>query len=251
MTPVDESTPLVVASTNTSKEQSNFYFLERRDSSNTDTNNVTVANVLNSLGEDGEPSSEEIVNMLPKNTVSSEFASRPIFHSPKRRASDQPQPSPFQLFTKLFTNNKNNHKSSNDNSNNMSVKGNSGAAGTMMKPRKAPIKIDPKVFFANERTFLAWLHISVLLAGVSIAILALAEDQNIFSIIYGILLLPVAIAFIVYSMVQYMRRSAMIRRRDPGPYEDIVGPTILTIMLMGSIIIQFSIKLYHLSSKIR
>ena len=42
------------------------------------------------------------------------------------------------------------------------------------------------------------------------------------------------------------RRSKMIRRTAPGPYEDIVGPTVLAIVLIISIIAQFSIKLYSL-----
>lgn len=41
-----------------------------------------------------------------------------------------------------------------------------------IKPRKIPIKVEPKVFFANERTFLAWLHMSVTLASISIAIVS-------------------------------------------------------------------------------
>ena len=71
-----------------------------------------------------------------------------------------------------------------------------------MKQRKAPIKVEPKVFFANERTFLAWLHISIILAGASIAILAFSDENNPGSQLYGIIMLPVAIAFIVYSMYQ-------------------------------------------------
>jgi hypothetical protein len=38
----------------------------------------------------------------------------------------------------------------------------------------------------------------------------------------------------------------MIRRKAPGPYVDIVGPTVLTVILMLSIVTQFSIKLYTL-----
>ena len=75
--------------------------------------------------------------------------------------------------------------------------------GRMVKPRKAPIKVEPKVFFANERTFLAWMHISIILAGASIAILAFSgSDESPESQLYGIVMLPVAIAFIVYSMYQ-------------------------------------------------
>ena len=122
-----------------------------------------------------------------------------------------------------------------------------GEVGTLLKPRKAPVKIEPKVFFANERTFLAWMHLSVVLAGASIAILAFAQDDsNPVSQLYGVVLLPVAIAFIVYSMYQYTRRARMIRHRHPGPYEDVVGPTVLGVMLMVSITAQFALKLYSM-----
>lgn len=136
--------------------------------------------------------------------------------------------------------------------------------GTLIRERRVPIKVEPKVFFANERTFLAWMHASILLAGASVAIVAVADD-NPMSQIYGLILLPVAIAFICYSMYQCKnswvvslflttiayrtlvivdaKRAAMIRRKDPGPYEDTVGPTVLAIMLMISIIAQFVIKL--------
>ncbi len=119
-----------------------------------------------------------------------------------------------------------------------------------MKLRKAPIKIEPKVFFANERTFLAWMHLSVILAGASIAILAVADDsEGQIGQLYGIVLLPVAIAFIVYSMYQYQRRANMIRNRHPGPYEDTVGPTVLCVMLMISILAQFSLKMYSIATQ--
>ena len=71
----------------------------------------------------------------------------------------------------------------------------------VQKLRKAPIKIEPKVFFANERTFMAWMSSATFLASASIVILAYA-DHNPWSQVYGIMLLPVALGFIVYAMVQ-------------------------------------------------
>jgi len=117
----------------------------------------------------------------------------------------------------------------------------------IIKAPSVPVKIDPKVFFANERTFLAWLHVAVLLAGASVAIAALS-DSNVSGPdqLYGVILLPVAISFIVYAMIQYTRRASMIRRKSPGPYVDVAGPTALTVILMFSIVAQFSIKLYTL-----
>ena len=113
-------------------------------------------------------------------------------------------------------------------------------------PRKVPIKVEPKVFFANERTFLAWLHMSITLASISIAIVAFAEDSE-FSQIYGILLLPVSIAFCCYSLWMYIKRANMIRRKDPGPYEDRFGPIALAALLGLSVTINFLVKLYDLT----
>lgn len=75
-----------------------------------------------------------------------------------------------------------------------------GEVGTLLVERKVPVKVEPKVFFANERTFLAWLHVSVILAGASVAIVAFADNSDPWSQLYGIILLPVAICFILYSM---------------------------------------------------
>jgi hypothetical protein len=37
----------------------------------------------------------------------------------------------------------------------------------------------------------------------------------------------------------------MIREHIPGPYVDVAGPTVLTVILIGSIIAQFCARLYH------
>jgi hypothetical protein len=42
-----------------------------------------------------------------------------------------------------------------------------------------------------------------------------------------------------------MRRAYMIREHIPGPYVDVAGPTVLTVILIGSIIAQFCARLYH------
>lgn len=177
----------------------------------------------------------EVIEVAPEGTTEDDFASRAISPSIKRKkeaAIPSPDAPQLSFWDKLFG------RKSNPRSRNY------GEVGTLLRERKVPIKIEPKVFFANERTFLAWLHASVLLAGASVAIVAFADDSDPWSQMYGIILLPVSIAFICYSMYQYARRAAMIRRKDPGPYEDTVGPTVLGIMLMLSILAQFTIKVY-------
>ena len=59
------------------------------------------------------------------------------------------------------------------------------------------------------------MHVSIILAGASIAILAFAgKKSNPGSEIYGLVMLPVAVGFIVYSMYQYTRRAFMIRNNS-------------------------------------
>jgi hypothetical protein len=43
------------------------------------------------------------------------------------------------------------------------------------------------------------------------------SEAHDWSQIYGILLMPVAIGFSIYSLFIYMKRAGMIRRKDPGP----------------------------------
>lgn len=62
-------------------------------------------------------------------------------------------------------------------------------------------KAAPKLFFAGERTFLQWMHTGILLAGISMAMGARSETGSLVDWI-SVLLLPVAIGIMVYSMFQ-------------------------------------------------
>jgi hypothetical protein len=86
-----------------------------------------------------------------------------------------------------------------------------GGVGTLLIPRKVPVKVEPKVHMANERTFLTWLHLVVTLAAASMTILKFASDESAASIIFGLILLPASQAFIVYCLYQckYLYCSAI------------------------------------------
>lgn len=85
-----------------------------------------------------------------------------------------------------------------------------------------------------------------MLAGASVAILAFAPNDNPHDLLYGVVLFPVSVAFLIYALFQYVRRSIMIQRREPGPYIDVAGPIALTVALVVTITTQFFVKLYHL-----
>lgn len=114
------------------------------------------------------------------------------------------------------------------------------------KPRKVPVKVDPKVFFANERTFLAWIHMALVLGGIGIGIISFSETSG-WAVLYGFVLIPVALAFVVYALTQYYARAQAIRAREPGPYEDRNGPYALGVILICATI---SNVVIHVAAKL-
>ncbi len=74
--------------------------------------------------------------------------------------------------------------------------------GSLLLNRKVPMKVEPKVFFAAERTFLLWMHSALWLFGASTVILAYAsQDADPRKIMYGASIMPVALAFMLYSLI--------------------------------------------------
>lgn len=96
-----------------------------------------------------------------------------------------------------------------------------------------PVRVEPKVFFANERTFLSWIHFSIFLGGISSALVGLGDSTARMS---GFLFGTVSIMFTLYALYLYRWRAIRIRRRDPGPYDDMVGPTLVSVVFLLAMI---------------
>lgn len=107
--------------------------------------------------------------------------------------------------------------------------------GNLAEKRIAiPVRIEPKVFFANERTFLSWIHFSIFLGGISTALVGLG---NAHARISGYIFAVVSILFTIYALHLYQWRAAKIRQRDPGPYDDRIGPTVVVVVFLAAMTI--------------
>ncbi|KAI1315972.1 vacuolar transporter chaperone [Mortierella claussenii] len=109
------------------------------------------------------------------------------------------------------------------------------------KPKKVvgPLKVEAKVFFANERTFLKWMNFAVLLGTLGIGLFNAGDNIGRFA---GILLSITALATFVYSIWLYERRLTMLRNKDPGPYDEPVMPTLMCVCLLTAISLNFYLK---------
>ncbi|CXJ24071.1 vacuolar transporter chaperone, putative [Plasmodium berghei] len=95
-------------------------------------------------------------------------------------------------------------------------------------PKDSVVRVEPKTFFANERTLLQWLNTSVLLSTISITLL---NFSNFYGFISGIIMAPVAIFFIIYSFYIYLKRANALINKEPIDYTDKIGPGVLVVTL--------------------
>lgn len=105
-------------------------------------------------------------------------------------------------------------------------------------------KIEPKVFLANERTFLHWLHHGVILATIASGVLAFSESSG--SRVgewYALALLPISLGFCIYALHTYLWRSDRIKTRVPGRWDDPFGPMMLGAALVVVLMSNFIMKL--------
>ncbi|KAK0468146.1 vacuolar transporter chaperone 1 [Desarmillaria tabescens] len=102
---------------------------------------------------------------------------------------------------------------------------------TAAKRIALPVRVEPKVSFANERTFLSWLHFTVVLGGLAVGLLNFGDKVGKIS---AAMFSVVAMSIMIYALYTYHWRAASIRRGGRGPYDDRLGPTILCIALLGA-----------------
>ncbi|KAI5190899.1 hypothetical protein NECID01_1194 [Nematocida sp. AWRm77] len=107
------------------------------------------------------------------------------------------------------------------------------------KPVVIPVRVEPKVFFANERTFLSWLHFAIFIGGIGAALMGLGDYQAALS---GVCFIIVSVVFSLYALYLYIWRARRIKMRDPGPYDDHSGPVILVAVFLSAMVTSIFFK---------
>jgi len=107
-----------------------------------------------------------------------------------------------------------------------------------------PVRIEPKVIFANERTFMKWLHFSVVVGSVATALLNFTSPEDGAGLISAFAFTIASLACIAYSGGIFAYRAYSLRHRiAEGWYYDPYGPTVLCIMLAISIIVNLILRM--------
>lgn len=99
-----------------------------------------------------------------------------------------------------------------------------------------PVRVEPKVYFATERTFLSWLSIAIILGGVATTLVTYGTQTTM---IASIGFFITALATIVHAVLTYATRVVNIRLKKAVDYEDKMGPPMICAFLMLSILFSF------------
>lgn len=99
------------------------------------------------------------------------------------------------------------------------------------------VKIEPKTFFANERTYLQWFNSSLFISTIG---LALNTYNNTNTLSY--ILIAISILMVIYSTVVYYRRNYFLKNMFATGYHDNWGPIIMSSVVSFAFIISLIIN---------
>ncbi|RDB26192.1 Vacuolar transporter chaperone 4 [Hypsizygus marmoreus] len=95
-----------------------------------------------------------------------------------------------------------------------------------------PVRIEPKVYFAAERTYLKWINNAVFIGTIATTLLNFTPPDDYRGLISAAFFTFAALLAIAYSVGIFVYRSHKLRERDAeGLYYDKYGPTILCLVL--------------------
>ncbi|KAL2217731.1 vacuolar transporter chaperone 4 [Thermoascus aurantiacus ATCC 26904] len=108
-----------------------------------------------------------------------------------------------------------------------------------------PVRVEPKVYFAAERTFLAWLEFSIILGSIAATLLNFGRDAVTLTASWAFTVL--AVLALLYSLVLYIWRVDKIRKRRDVKrvYHEKWGPTLLCIGLVVAVAFNFALRMRH------
>ncbi|KAI9893670.1 MAG: Phosphate metabolism transcription protein [Vezdaea aestivalis] len=107
---------------------------------------------------------------------------------------------------------------------------------------QGPVRVEAKVWLANQRTFVKWQHVSVLLAGLSLGLYNAAGKHNTAARALAIIYTVIAIFAGLWGWGMYIYRSRLIRARSGKDFDNPVGPVLVCVGLFAALCINFGYK---------
>jgi uncharacterized membrane protein YidH (DUF202 family) len=109
--------------------------------------------------------------------------------------------------------------------------------GQLLKD-SGPLQVEPKVWLANERTFLKWQHICILMGTLSVALYTAAGEDTLAEFM-GIAYMAIAVFTGGWGLYMQQARRDMIIARSGKDFDNVIGPMIVSFALVVALILNF------------
>ena len=100
------------------------------------------------------------------------------------------------------------------------------------------LKIEPKVWLANERTFLKWQHICILLGALAVSLYSAAGEDSLAEVM-GVVFILIAVFAGCWGYYMMHVRRQMIIQRSGKDFDNMIGPMVISVAMMAALIINF------------
>lgn len=113
-----------------------------------------------------------------------------------------------------------------------------------------PVRVEPKVWLANQRTFIKWQHISVLLASLSLGLYNAAGANNKVAQSLAVVYTVIALFAGAWGWWVFFQRSRMIEQRSGKDFDYVAGPIIVCLGLCVALCLNFGFKVISVNGEL-
>lgn len=107
---------------------------------------------------------------------------------------------------------------------------------------EGPVKVEAKVYLANQRTYIKWQHVSILLASLSVALYNAAGEHNNIARALAVVYTIVALFTALWGYGLYWWRSRLIAARSGKDFDNAIGPVVVCVSLIVALCVNFGFK---------
>ncbi|KAF1997189.1 SPX-domain-containing protein [Amniculicola lignicola CBS 123094] len=107
---------------------------------------------------------------------------------------------------------------------------------------QGPLRVEAKVWLANERTYVKWQHVSVLLGSLSLGLFNAAGADNHVARWLGVVYTVAALFTLLWGWGIYLYRRSLIVKRSGKDFDNIVGPLVVCVGLCIALCLNFGFK---------
>lgn len=115
------------------------------------------------------------------------------------------------------------------------------APGVWIKDQ-GPLRVEAKVWLANQRTFIKWQHVSVLLASLSLGLYNAAGEGNHIARALAVVYTSIAVFTLGWGYFIFWWRGRLIRERSGKDFDALTGPLVVALGLAVALCLNFGFK---------